>query len=227
MNPRLSGLLSWLVTLLTPITVVLLIARLMLSPLLPRLEYRMPGFPADPYGFTQSDRVEWSGYAWQYALNSAGIDFLANMKFSDGSPVFNERELSHMHDVKGVVQGVLKVLYVSLAVLIGLGVYAWLGGWKRDFLAGISRGGWLTVGLILGISALALVSFWDFFTLLHEMFFKGDTWLFEYSDTLIRLFPIRFWQDIFLFGLGLALITGALLGVLARPRRRSPETGKV
>ncbi len=55
--------------------------------------------------------------------------------------------------------------------------------------------------------------FWKFFTLFHQVFFEGDSWLFLYSDTLIRLFPIRFWQDAVLAaavislggGLGLAL----------------------
>jgi hypothetical protein len=36
--------------------------------------------------------------------------------------------------------------------------------------------------------------------------------LFNYSDTLIRLFPIQFWQDVFLgFGL-LTLLGGGILG---------------
>ena len=38
-----------------------------------------------------------------------------------------------------------------------------------------------------------------------QIFFKGDSWLFYYSDTLIRLFPIRFWQDAFLWAAILAL----------------------
>ena len=40
--------------------------------------------------------------------------------------------------------------------------------------------------------------FWSFFGWFHSLFFSANTWLFEYSDTLIRLFPIRFWQDTFL-----------------------------
>jgi integral membrane protein (TIGR01906 family) len=227
MTPRLAGALSWLVTLLTPFTLVLLIARLYLFPIVPRIEYHMPGFPADPYGFALEDRAKWSGYAWRYVLNTAGINYLGDLRFGDGSPVFNERELSHMQDVKRVVRSVLSGFYVALGVLIGLALYAWLGDWKQAYLAGLSRGGWLTVGLILGLAALALVSFWNFFTAFHEIFFKGDSWLFEYSDTLIRLFPIRFWQDVFISGLGLALISGMLVGLFAKPRGNSPDMGKV
>lgn len=218
MNPRLEAVLAVFVTLLTPVVLVLLGVRLLLTPLTPPVEYRMPGFPADDYGFSLQDRLRWSDYSLRYLLNNRGIEYLGNLRLDDGSPVFNERELSHMHDVKVVVQGALNVFYVSLALLVGLGLYAWFGGWRSSFLAGLSRGGWLTVGLILGLGALALVSFWNFFTLFHEVFFKGDSWLFEYSDTLIRLFPIRFWQDAFLFALGFALLAGLLLGLLLRPR---------
>jgi integral membrane protein (TIGR01906 family) len=227
MNPRLAAALSVVVTVLTPMVLVLLAVRLLLTPLSPGIEYGMPGFPADLYGFTLRDRLRWSDYSVRYLLNSAGTEYLSDLRFDDGTPVFNERELSHMHDVKAVVQGALTALYVALALLIALGLYAWFGGWRATFLAGLRRGGWLTVGVIAGLGALALVSFGNFFTLFHEVFFKGDSWLFEYSDTLIRLFPIRFWQDVFLFVLGFALMAGLLLGLFAKPRRISENSGKV
>ena len=68
--------------------------------------------------------------------------------------------------------------------------------------------------LAAALAFFASVSFWQFFTLFHRLFFQGDSWLFEYSDTLIRLFPLRFWQDVFLSVMGLILIFGLLLGLL-------------
>ena len=218
MNPRLATALSWVVTLLTPAALVLLGIRILLTPLFPVIEYRMPGFPADDYGFTLQDRLRWSDYSVRYLVNDAPIDYLADLHFDDGSSVFNPRELSHMRDVMGVAQGAMKVFYVSLASLIGLGIYAWFGGWKPYFLRGLSHGGWTTIGLIVAVGIFGAVSFWDFFTRFHEIFFSGDTWLFNYSDTLIRLFPIRFWQDVFIFILGFALLGGVLLGIFAKPR---------
>lgn len=35
-----------------------------------------------------------------YLTNDEGIEFLGDLKFPDGSPVYNERELHHMVDVK-------------------------------------------------------------------------------------------------------------------------------
>jgi integral membrane protein (TIGR01906 family) len=51
---------------------------------------------------------------------------------------------------------------------------------------------------------------WDtFFTAFHQLFFAGGTWVFAYSDTLIRLFPEQFWFDAALTVGGLTLL-GAL-----------------
>jgi uncharacterized membrane protein len=53
------------------------------------------------------------------------------------------------------------------------------------------------------------------------MFFEGDTWLFLYSDTLIRLFPERFWLTAFIgIGAGTLLLAGLLLGLSAWRLRR-------
>jgi integral membrane protein (TIGR01906 family) len=220
MNPRFSTALSWLVTLIMPVVLILLGVRLMLTPLYPTLAYNMPGFPSDSYGFNKDDRLHWSQYAIEYLINDAGIQYLGDLKFPDGKPLYNERELSHMLDVKILVQTVLKVFYVSLAVLIALGLWAWSGKWMDDYRRGVSRGGWLTVILIVGMGIFAVTSFWDFFTKFHEIFFTGDTWLFYFSDTLIRLFPMRFWQDVFIWVLGLAIVMGAALGYFMKPKAK-------
>jgi len=82
------------------------------------------------------------------------------------------------------------------------------------------RGGWLMVGLAVAIGLIVVIGisinpnvFWDFFAGFHSLFFEGDSWLFLYSDTLIRLFPIRFWQDAFLLAAILALGGGVALGL--------------
>jgi integral membrane protein (TIGR01906 family) len=203
------------------VVLILLGIRMLLTPLFPVVEYRMPGFPADDYGFNLRDRLKWSEYSVRYLLNDAGIDYLAELHFDDGSSVFNPRELSHMRDVKVVAQAALKVFYISLASLIGLGLYAWLGGWKPSFLQGLSRGGWLTIWLIVAVGLFGAVSFWNFFSLFHGIFFTGDTWLFYYSDTLIRLFPIRFCRTVHLCA-GF-LTSGGCSWVCSQPRtRRAP-----
>lgn len=226
MKILLVSILSWLVTLLVPIALIGLGLRVLLTPLFLQVEYNMPYFPPDEFGFTKADRLKWAPYALNYLTNSADISYLADLKFEDGKPLYNERELSHMNDVKRVTQGALKVWYISLAALALLGMWAWAGRfasapqWSQAYRLGLMRGGWLMVLLAITIGVIAWVGisvnpdiFFTFFAGFHSLFFEGDSWLFLFSDTLIRLFPIRFWQDAFLFAAAIALGGGIALGL--------------
>jgi integral membrane protein (TIGR01906 family) len=199
---KLPTFLSYLISLLTPLALIGLALRVLLTPVYYTVEYNMPYFPADGYGFTKEDRLKWAKPSVEYLVNSADISYLGDLQFDDGTPIYNERELSHMHDVKNVVQGSLKAWYVANVILLVLAVIAQRGGWMPTYLASLRRGGWWMIWLALTLAFIAGAGillnpdiFWSFFAWFHSLFFEGDTWLFYYSDTLIRLFPIRFWQD--------------------------------
>ncbi len=221
----LGMVLSWIVALTVPVALIGLAVRVVLLPVFVQLEYSVPGFPPDDYGFTTQERVHWATYAWNYLVNSSDISYLGDLKFDNGTPLFNERELSHMHDVKGVVGGTFRAFYVSLAIILLVGLWAWRAHQVRSFRAGLSRGGWITIGFAALIGSIVLIGmlmdpnvFWDFFAWFHSLFFKGDSWIFEYSDTLIRLFPIRFWEDTFLAAAAIVLAGGLGLALGARNR---------
>ncbi|HET9912735.1 MAG TPA: TIGR01906 family membrane protein [Anaerolineales bacterium] len=226
-----KSILSLLVTLLVPFALIGIGLRILLTPLFLQIEYNMPYFPRDEYGFTKEDRLKWAPYALDYLTNSEGISYLSELEFDDGTPLYNERELSHMDDVKLVTQGALRVWYVTLALLLLLGVWAWFGRsasaaqWWADYLFGLRRGGWLIVGLAVTIGMIVVIGiavnpnvFWDFFAGFHSLFFEGDSWMFLYSDTLIRLFPLRFWQDAFLWAAAIALAGGVGLALGLKPK---------
>ncbi|MGE5776312.1 MAG: TIGR01906 family membrane protein, partial [Chloroflexota bacterium] len=222
---KFTSILSWLVSILVPVALIGLGLRVLLTPLFLQVEYNLPYFPADEYGFTKEDRLKWAPYALNYLTNSEDIHYLSDLQFDDGQPLYNERELSHMDDVKQVTQGALRIWYVTLALLLGLGIWAWFGGWQQAYRLGVRRGGWLIVGLAAAIGLIVVVGiavnpnvFWDFFAGFHSLFFEGNSWLFLYSDTLIRLFPIRFWQDAFLWAAALALAGGIGLGLGLKPK---------
>jgi integral membrane protein (TIGR01906 family) len=219
------NILSWLVSILVPIALIGLGLRVLLTPAFLQIEYNMPYFPPDEYGFTKEDRLKWAPYALDYLVNSADISYLGDLKFDDGTPLYNERELSHMDDVKRVTKGALNVWYISLALLTLLGIWSWRGDWIQIYRLGLMQGGWLMVGLAVAIGLIVLVGitinpdiFWNFFAGFHSLFFEGDSWMFLFSDTLIRLFPIRFWQDAFLFAAVIALGGGVGLGLGLRTR---------
>ena len=212
---------SYLVSLLTPLALIGLALRILLTPLFYTLEYNMPYFPADEYGFTKEDRLKWAKPSVEYLVNNADISYLGDLTFEDGSPLYNERELSHMKDVKDVVKGSLSVWYISIGILAILFAVARRYDWVTVYLNALRRGGWWMIGLAVTLGLIAgggiLLNpdiFWNFFAWFHSLFFEGDSWLFYYSDTLIRLFPIRFWQDaviamaVIALGGGLALALG-------------------
>ncbi|MFL7871598.1 MAG: hypothetical protein AB8I58_22405, partial [Anaerolineales bacterium] len=60
MNNKLTSPLSYLTTLLTPIFLLGLGLRILLTPIFYNIEYRLPWFPPDTYGFTQEDRLHWA-----------------------------------------------------------------------------------------------------------------------------------------------------------------------
>jgi len=218
-TPTLYRILSWVITLLIPIALVLTAVRLLMTPAFLHFEYSTPNFPEDFYGFTKADRLQWSKIAVEYLLNNEGIEFLGDLQFTDGSQLYNERELRHMVDVKNTVESALAVWYGSLAVLFGLGLWSWFGRWWPIFRGGMARGGLLTAGLVGLLIAFVLVSFGVLFVAFHNIFFASGTWLFEYSDTLIRLFPERFWRDIFIYVGLFSLATGLGLYFIFRNKK--------
>jgi integral membrane protein (TIGR01906 family) len=209
-------ILSWVVTLILPVFLVLLAIRLMLTPAFVQLEYNTPNFPPDPYGFTKQDRLYWAQTTLDYLNNSAGISFLGDLRFPDGQPFYNERELQHMEDVKTRVKQAMNVFYVSLGLLAALGIVSAITHSGGAFLKGLSRGGLLTIILLAAIMIFVLVAFNVIFVLFHEIFFTAGTWTFSFSDSLIRLFPERFWFNAFVaIGL-LSVIPGLVLWLVFR-----------
>ena len=67
---------QWVISILTPLVLLMTAINLLISPAFAIIEYQMPGFPEDRYGFTQEDRLEFSRYAISYLRNQEGIEYL-------------------------------------------------------------------------------------------------------------------------------------------------------
>ncbi len=208
---------AWIIKISLPVFILMTAIRLMFTPVFLQVEYRMPGFPADSYGFDMEDRLHFARISIDYLLSNRGIDYLGDLQFQDGSPLFNERELGHMVDVKNLLQAMLLAWRVLAFILLVLGIWAMAGGWLELYGRAVNQGGWGAVALVILVLAAVVINFDALFTAFHRVFFTGDTWLFLYSDTLIRLFPMRFWQDAFI-GMGIFTVLGGLLAVFLGKR---------
>ncbi len=217
-------ILSWLITIILPAFIVLSVVKVIINPWYPQFEYHTPRFPSDPYGFTSQDRLKFAQITIEYIINSADITFLSGLRFPPGEQtpqpscqfmtdcthLYNDRELEHMLDVKKVYRASMLVWEVSIAIVLILAIWAWRAKWMDLYLKGLVRGGVLTL-VLFGLVVLSILTLFNyFFIIFHELFFKSGSWTFLYSDTLIRLYPERFFQDVFLLGgvlsLALALI---------------------
>lgn len=228
--------LMWLVTLLTPVVIVLLAVRIILFPMFVSLEYRTPGFPEDRYGFTLEERLRYADVARKYILSDPAVPSLADQRFPEGQLVpafscefmddctlmYNEREVQHMLDVRNTVGSAMWILGLALLGWLGLGIWSWKAGWSKDYRQALRRGGWLTLIAIGGVILFVLLAFNLIFVYFHQVFFQEGTWTFYYSDTLIRLFPERFWRDAFLVVGALTVgLIGAVIKGSAYNRNRS------
>ena len=113
--------------------------------------------------------------------------------------LYNAREIHHMRDVKALVRG---VYLVQMLALLYIAAYIAVGFWLRrsDFWEtlgrDVSRGGKLTLALVVIVGLLALVGFNRLFLLFHLISFSNDFWMLDpRRDYLIAMFPQGFFFD--------------------------------
>jgi len=216
---KINKILVVILALFIPFIILMGGVRLIMNPAFAEFEYDRAGFPLDPYGMETRERKQWAGYSIRYLTNSEPIDYLGNLQNFQGQKIFTESELSHMVDVKEVVQGALLAWYIIIGLSVAiLGWFLIMGQWSLLRQA-FQAGGWVTLGFIGALLIFLLVSFDTLFDRFHRLFFADGTWLFDQSSTLIRLFPFVFWRDAFALVLIFALVVGILLVLLTRKRK--------
>jgi len=204
-----------------PVLAVLLGIRMVMSPLFLQFEYNRPGFPDDFYGFTREDRLDYAPYAVTYLLNDAGIEYLGDLQFPDGTALYNSRELGHMRDVKVVTQAAFTVAWIAGILAVAASIALLRRSHSRAaFRMALRNGAFFTLILIFTVIILAVFNWEFFFTTFHQLFFESGTWVFLYSDTLIRLFPEQFWFDAAITIGALAVIFSLLALFTVRMMRR-------
>ena len=194
------------------------------------------------YGFDKYDVGAWTGIERGELLSAAGQirDY-----FGDKTPdldvrvvqrgvlqsIYEEREVSHMRDVKGLVRGVYRVQEVAgayLGVFLTLGLAVGRRRFLRPLRSYVGIGGIVTLGLVLVAGLVSLVGFDRLFLAFHLVSFSNDFWQLDPSrHDLIAMFPQGFFFDATMWIAGstiaeaLVLASPALVFVW-RKRRTSP-----
>ena len=132
--------------------------------------------------------------------------------------IYNEREVLHMKDVKGLVNGVYRVQLASGGFLIAVAL-AGFAVYGRRFsadLAGLaSLGGFATLALAALVGLGSLVGFDRLFLAFHLVSFSNDLWQLDPStDMLIAMFPQGFFFDATMAIAALSVVQALLLALI-------------
>jgi len=134
----------------------------------------------------------------------------------DGQPftLFNEREVGHLRDVRGLFRLDYKLFLGTFAyalVYAGLSLFWWRE--RRRLALGLVGGGGLTLALTVALVLGALFDFDRLFWQLHVISFANDLWQLDPArDYLIMLFPQGFWYDAAMFCILATAIGAVILG---------------
>jgi len=207
-----------IVLILSSVFIVLYSARIWVP-----IEYRMPGFPEDQYGFNLDERLYWSSVDIEFLLRNEDISYFDYYFLADGSPMHNARELKHMQDVQVLLNVVKRILLGGWILTGTMIVLLWRASGSRGIVNVLQRAARVTL-IVIGVLIVGIVvSFGVLFVGFHRIFFEGDSWLFAYSDTFIRLYPQQFWRDCFILLAIVTVVEASLVyGIVKFMVRRMP-----
>jgi len=161
-------------------------------------------------------------------------EYISLTVIKDDKPfeLFNQREVAHLKDVKGLIQMDYRLL-LGAAIYVGAYAGICLFWRKRRRLAwGMVGGSSIVLGMMLALGIGSTVQGFDqLFTQFHLFAFANEFWMLDPTkDYLIMLFPEGFWYDVaMLFAkivIGIAVTLGGVAGgYLWTVKRRAKSQG--
>jgi len=208
--------LALVIALVVPATLVVNALRVLATDTFVRYELGRDGFPADRYGLSDAEReaLALTGLR-SIQPGSEGIVLLEEATLPDGSAAFDERELTHMDDVRSIFGALLRGQLVVLVALLVLALVLARTRLRATVPRGLLAGALATLAIAVLAVPFILLGFDRFFTRFHEVFFEGGSWRFATTDTLIRIYPEQLWQDVSTIAAVLTVGQALLLAPLA------------
>ncbi|UCH42278.1 MAG: TIGR01906 family membrane protein [Dehalococcoidales bacterium] len=162
---------------------------------------------------------------------NSGEEYISLTVMKDGEPfqLFNQREILHLKDVKGLIWLDYWVLLGTLAYTLAYASVHLLYGRTKDWPSLPQSTAWgsgLTITLMLALGIGSLLGFDQIFYQFHLFSFANDLWKLDpKTDYLIMLFPRGYFYDVTLFfslatTAWAAILGGTTGGYLLFTRRR-------
>jgi len=216
---------SLLVVLLSPIVFIGLPTRIAFNEWFIEWEYSKADFPKDRYGMEDEYRKHLAKLGLRAVLSDEGMEEFKRATLPDGRKTFNHREIKHMEDVKGFLSVFFPVFYASLVVCVLALLYI---GDLRIIGKTLIASSLFSLSLTTAVAVFSVTNYDLAFELFHNYVFDPYSWRFRYSDTLLRIYPMKFWYDGTIFVIafaGLMCLMSLLTGFLLLRYRRS-SSGK-
>ena len=145
--------------------------------------------------------------------------------YGEETELFKEREIVHMKDVKGLVQGLGFWQRVTFWYLAGFAVVAALLWERRMALRllakGLLWGSALSLALLLVTGLAVVIGFDAVFTQFHVISFSNDFWQLDPRyDYLVAIFNEEFFRDAVLIVAGMTAVQAVVTGGVCLVYRR-------
>ena len=162
---------------------------------------------------------------------NSGEEYVNITVIKDGKPfeLFNQKEVSHLKDVKGLIRLDYWVLLGTLIYALGYAGISLFWRKRRYWCRlawGVVGGSGLTLALMLALGLGTLLGFDQLFLQFHLISFTNELWLLDPTkDYLIMIFPPELLYDAFLLWALGTVVLAAILGGVAGSYLRITRQG--
>lgn len=177
-----------------------------------KYEYSRDDFPKSEV-FNDEERVSIAKAIILYLRTNEDIASLRDI--NDDYPVFKEKELSHLIDVNILIDKMfLAQKFFGLLMIVLISLLLKEKTIRKKVFFYVILGCLVTI-LIVGLLTVSIhLNFNYFFINFHRIFFMNESWVFGPLDTLIQLFPEKFWFDALQALMLLTVIEALLLSIV-------------
>ncbi|MBR6332284.1 MAG: TIGR01906 family membrane protein [Dehalococcoidales bacterium] len=127
------------------------------------------------------------------ATNNEDIDIHV-MKNGHEIPLFKEKEINHMRDVRELVRLDYKIMAITFVIDLIIVLLFIIKKQYRHLSQGLIGSGIFTFAFVAIIGIVMLIDFDDLFILFHYISFDNMDWLLDpTTDYLVMMYPDGFW----------------------------------
>ncbi len=180
---------NWLFIIISPLWILGISTRLVFNDWFIEYEYSKKDFPEDRWGLDKEVRKKLALLGLKAVLSEEGLKEFSKEKLPDGRKAFRKKEIKHMKDVNRFLKSFFLFTYISFSIWI-IGLFITKNKYLYLFYSGL-----LTVSILITTGIIVMLFYEQAFTIFHNIFFGKYSWRFRYSDTLLRIYPMKFWFD--------------------------------